>query len=228
MPPGSPARTVTTRTARSCAPRAMPSVRNAICRRVSTCASIIITSPAAPARSASTATCRQRLTWSSMRGATTASAFRVPICRFRSARRTPATSATPIGPSNGQQSLWPAGIQEGGRPPRIMAQLSCRADRSRRCRATARSADPRSLASRRSRGRVLCPCWHPMLRRPRSPRSRRRSAIPTRSSEQRRRAPCPAFRRLASFMRPHLCSAIRFAPCASQQRGHWPGPISWR
>ena len=52
---------------------------------------IIITNPAAPAPNASTAICRQQPTWSSMRGATTASGFRVPICRFHSARRTRAS-----------------------------------------------------------------------------------------------------------------------------------------
>ena len=119
--PGSPAPIATTRTARSCAPRAMRCARNAICRRSSTRPSIITTSPAAPARSASTATCRPRPTWSSMRGAITASACRGPICRCRSARRTPARSATPTGPPDGPQRPWPDGIPAGGRPRRITA-----------------------------------------------------------------------------------------------------------
>jgi hypothetical protein len=63
MPSGSPARTATIRTARSCEPKAMRYVRNATCLRNSTWRRTIITCRAAPARSASTAICRRRITW---------------------------------------------------------------------------------------------------------------------------------------------------------------------
>ena len=77
-PPASPAPTAMIRMPVACAPPATASARSATRRRNSTWRSITTMHLAARARSASPATCRQRPTWVSINGATTASGCRAP------------------------------------------------------------------------------------------------------------------------------------------------------
>ena len=149
---------------------AMRSARNAICRRNSTRPSIIITSPAAPARSASTAICRRRPTWSSTRGAITASAFRVPILSVSLGTPNACTQCHADRPAEWAAETV-AGWYPGGRQTTPHYGTALHAGRVGAADAE-QQLDRLILdrASRRSRGRAPCRCWRPM---PRPPRSRR-------------------------------------------------------
>ena len=95
----SPAATATSRTApklRADGERRLPAVPRR--RASSTRRRITITQRRRRRRAASSATCRRAPTWWSTRATTTASASRGPTSRPRSARRTPATTATPTRP----------------------------------------------------------------------------------------------------------------------------------
>ena len=95
------------------------------------------------ARNASTATCRRRTTWWSMRGAITASACRVRICPARSAARMPARSATPSASPNGPRRRWTNGTARPGASARTTA---------RRCMPARRRVRRHCLAARTRRG----------------------------------------------------------------------------
>ena len=106
---GSPAATATTRTA--CASRhpATGSASAAIWRRSTTRRRTITTRAGRLPPRASSATRRRACTWWWTGGGTTASACRAPICHRRSARPTPAPSATRTRATPGRQRRSPGG-----------------------------------------------------------------------------------------------------------------------
>ena len=123
--------TATTRIRSSFGRRPMPCARSAICRRSSTPRSTRTTPRARPAPPAPRATCRRRPTWEWTRATTTRCAFRVPTSPRRSARRTPAPTATRSKPRSGRPTRYSAGRASLRRATRISAPPSTR-DRSAR------------------------------------------------------------------------------------------------